>query len=181
MARPIRSLSRAMKLFEEHPYPEERARRTVTRSAPITSDELAAVERDLGWSLPEDYRALITSIGPFHVLEDGGESYDLELLGPRRGLEARAELLTHVTRWLPAPPFPISAPPESSFFVVTREYDSNHRFGCLFYARGKDDPYTFHEKDGIDVVPESDLEARLVDLVVYLAGWDTRRSQWIET
>jgi hypothetical protein len=181
MTRPISSLSRALRLFEENPDPDARARRTLTRSAAVTADELAAVERDLGWSLPEDYRLLVTSVGPFHVLKDRGESYDLELFGPRRGCEAWPELSTHLTRWLPAPPFETGAPDESSLFVVTREYDRNHRFGCLFYAEATDALYRFHEKDGIDEVPDADLKARLVDRVAYLAGWDVRTSQWVES
>jgi len=181
MARSISSLSRALRLFEENPHPEDRARRTLTRSAAVTGDEIAAVERDLGWSLPEDYRLLIASIGPFHVLKDRGESYDLELLGPRGGREACAELSTHLAGWLPAPPFETGAPAASSCFVVTREYDLNRRFGCLFYGEATDALYTFHEKDGIAEVPDADLEARLVDIVAYLAGWDVRTSQWVES
>jgi hypothetical protein len=180
MARPISSLARALRLFEENPYPEDRARRTVVRGGAVTRDELAVVERELGWSLPEDYRSLLTSVGPFHVLKDRGESYDLELLGPRRGHGLWAELSAHMSRWLPAPPFD-TAPAELSIFLATREYDSNRRFGCLFYAQAKDGLYAFHEKDGVDEVPESDLEARLVGVVAYLAGWDTRTSGWVES
>jgi hypothetical protein len=180
MAHPTESLSRALMLFEENPYPEDRARRVVVRSEAVTRDELTAVEHDLGWLLPQDYQSLITSVGPFHVLKDRGESYELELLGPRRGREAWSELSAHMTRWLPAPPFDAGASTDSSLFVATREYDGNRRFGCLFYARAGG-LYTFHEKDGIDRAPDSALGVRLVELVTYLAGWDECLSQWVES
>lgn len=60
----------------------------ITPAAPIEAAELGAAERRIGWPLPEDYRACLTTLGAADV-------FGARLLAPAEGM-ARGEPLAWV-------------------------------------------------------------------------------------
>jgi hypothetical protein len=185
MVRVVSSVVQAFDLLTASDRPGDLLELHLDRKGALSAAQIAAFETSVGWPIPEAYRTLLASCGPFDLrFADEDEIELFEFLGQDRALEQRAALktlLTKISASIPADDelYPVMTLPVEHLLPATMNHDDNGRTSFTFWERDVDALYFCHEREGLD---ESDdtLEQYVIERVAAYAHYDLHEQRWYE-
>jgi hypothetical protein len=163
--------------------PDEYPEVLLGRKGPMSEEQLAAFEASVGWPIPEEYRTLLASCGPFDLRFSGENDIDTFLfLGLEGVLEWRPGLkkfLTKLSGIIPADDafHAVMTLPVEHLLPATMRYDEDGRSSWVLWERDLDTLYYCHEREGLDESRET-LEQYVIEQVAHFARYDLREQCW---